>query len=89
MPATNNKNPDWALAESVAPEVGCSTMQAVRWIRTGTSPRNPLVAKAWSDALAARNVVARGRAARVVGKAHRRLSCPKYSRPAVRKGGRS
>lgn len=52
MPATHTKNPDWALAEAVAPSVGCSTMQAVRWIRSNTLPRNPLVARAWAKALA-------------------------------------
>lgn len=53
MPATKTKDPDWKLAEVVSPQVGCSTMQAVRWIRTSTLPRNPLVARAWTKALAA------------------------------------
>ena len=53
MPTATTKNPDWLLAETVSPRVGCSTMQAVRWIRTGTAPRNHLVAKAWTKALAA------------------------------------
>lgn len=53
MLATKPKDPDWKLAEAISPKVGCSTMQAVRWIRTGTKPRNPLVAAAWTKALTA------------------------------------
>lgn len=52
MPAT--KLPDAAneLAKLACVPVGCSVVQARHWIRTNTLPRNPLVAKAWSKALA-------------------------------------
>lgn len=53
MTAAKPKNNDWKLAEMIAPRVGCSTMSAVRWIRTNTQPRNPLIARAWDRALTA------------------------------------
>jgi len=50
-----SKTPDSAneLAKIAAPAVGCSVVQARHWIRTSTQPRNALVARAWTKALAA------------------------------------
>ena len=50
MPRPTNEANE--LAKMVAPIVGSSVVQARHWIRTNTTPRNPLVASAWSRALA-------------------------------------
>lgn len=50
QPAVDESN---ELAKLAAPVVGCSVVQARLWIRTNSLPHNPLVAKAWSKALAA------------------------------------
>ena len=55
---TRTKNFDEAneLAKLAAPKVRSSVVQARHWIRTGTAPHNPLIARAWAKALAAARV---------------------------------
>ena len=84
---SSKRGVDIAAAAGVHPVTICA------WKRGASLPprtRIPALAAALGmDADRLTAMVARARTARLVGKTHRRLSCPKYSRAAGRKGGRA